>query len=184
MAYLRFPVPAFDRHALKNKDWSAPDLLSADDAAAKAASGDAVACAVAGSDALFEKFDIRGDNRHVVMTALPGSATMVGRSWAWFNQRVIVLDSLDAGSANIIADWKTPRTCNTRLGPEDGITVEGVVYSIHCKIYEGWETGSVPFYEGNRTLIESDDNEIRVLSSSDAECGAFHHCNLTFTWNA
>ena len=127
----RFPIPKFDRDAYKNMEWAPPRLLSADEqqklvAAARAGDPSVVGSyAVDAGEAFYDRFKIRGPHRHVVMCVLPpGKARLVGRSWAWFIQRALLVDSLDAAKARVLHDWTTPRPMNTRLGPEDGVEVE------------------------------------------------------------
>ena len=75
MAYIRFKIPAFDRYALKDMDWQAPSFIGDDEIARLIAArndGDANVYGVypvMPSDALFDRFSIRGDNRHAVMCA-------------------------------------------------------------------------------------------------------------------
>lgn len=188
--FMRFPIPEFNRDEFKDMEWQAPTFLSADetgDLIERQKSGDASAYGcyhVMPDDALFDKFAIRGEHRHAVMCVLPDTQVhVVGRSVAWAIQHIWIVDSLDAGSCQTIADWKTPRPLNTRIGPEDGITVDGgVVYSLHANAYgDHWM--------GNRTILDNDwdgdDDDhrgFRVLSAYDEDIDDFHDCNLQFQW--
>ena len=185
MGYVRFPVPEFDHEPLKDLPWEAPAYLSDADIAKvrdQQKAGDAGAPGaypVMPSDDFSDKFAIRGDHRHAVMCVLPaGGGHVYGRSTAWANQRLLIVDSLDPAALNVIADWKTPRPMNTRLGPEDGISLEGGTYF------------AVPVHQfadhwiGNRTLIRNDWDEstrangFAMLSASDEDLDDFHECNL------
>lgn len=190
MAYLRFPIPEFDYKQFDGLSWQAPEYISSDEIerlATAQADGDASANGaypVSAGDDVFEKFDIRGDHRHAVMCVLPdGDVHLLGRSYAWWNQRVIVSDSLDAGSLTAIYDWRTPRPKNTRLGPDDGVTISGgVYYVISSHMYDD-------HWVANRTLIENDwdggdaGNGFRVLGASKDNANEFFDCCLSFTWN-
>ena len=134
----RFPIPEFDRDRYKNMAWKEPALLSRDEqsrlaAAARAGDASAYGChAVEADDAFYERFKVQGPNRHVVMCVLPkGQVRVVGRSWAWPIQRAVLVDSLDVAGARVLQDWTTPRPMNTRLGPDEGVALEGgVVYAV------------------------------------------------------
>lgn len=183
----RFPIPEFDRDRYKNRTWAAPALLpAAEQQALRDAGqrGDATALggrAVAVDEALASRFRFGGPQLHAVMCVLPnGPVQMVGRSWAWPVQRALVLDSLDAGRARVLADWTTPRPMNTRLGPDDGITLPGgTVY-----VLAGHRYGD--HWIANRTLVSADDvapaRGFAVLSASGDDDNDFHACNLSFTW--
>lgn len=184
MAYIRFKIPAFDRDALKDMNWQAPAFIGDDEIARLIAArndGDASVYGVypvMPSDALFDRFSIRGDNRHAVMCVLPDDGTqMVGRSFAWSIQRAVVTDSLDPASLNVVADWKTPRPMNTRLGPDDGIPVGGVLYALCCN-------GIGDYWVGNRNILETNEGGARILSSYVEDSRDFHDCNLEFSWSA
>ena len=188
--FMRFPVPEFNRDELKDMEWQAPTFLSESEIGdlierQKAGDASAYGCyAVLPDDALFDKFAIRGDHRHAVMCVLPDADVHVlGRSVAWAIQHVWIVDSLDAGSCNVVADWKTTRPMNTRLGPEDGITVGGgVLYSLHANAF-------ADHWIGNRTILDNDwdggdaAHGFRVLSAHDEDIDDFHDCNLQFQWS-
>lgn len=190
VAWKRFPVPEFDADPFKDMTYEAPAPITPAEAAAlgeKAASGDASAIGghvVMPDEALFEKYDIKGDHRHAVFCALPSNAVqLLGRSWAWPIQRALILDSLDAASANVLYDWRTPRPMNTRLGPEDGVSVTG-----SCVVITGNKYAD--HWISNRTIVENDwqpedaSNGFRILSGSDDELDDFHDSYLAFTWSA
>ncbi|MYI90008.1 MAG: hypothetical protein F4082_06980 [Gammaproteobacteria bacterium] len=114
----RFPVPEFDRHVLKDMDWTAPEIKSGPDLSEYAC------VAVDADSALYERFSFVGDHLMAVACSLPDTtANIFGNSFAWPIQRALMLDSLDTENCQVIADWKTPRPMNTRFGPDSGITV-------------------------------------------------------------
>ena len=190
MPYVRFPIPEFRYEQYKDLDWDSPQLIDAAEAE-EIATGrrtgkttDYGCYAVSPGSEFFERFGVRGEHRHALLCLLPDAgARMIGRSRAWFINRALVTSSLDPASLKVIADWKTTRPINTRLGPEDGIEVSGALYVVCCRRYgDHWI--------GNRTLIDSTwDGEagtagFRILSSSEEEINEFHHANLTFHWPA
>ncbi|MEK9724584.1 MAG: hypothetical protein VW405_14025 [Rhodospirillaceae bacterium] len=179
MAYLRFPVPEYDFRPFKGLDWSPPALLGANAIEQHIADNAYGAYPVQADAALFDKFGVQGDHRHAVMCVTPASgAHLLGRSYAWWNQRALILDSLDAASATIVHDWRTPRPMNTRFGPEDGVDLAGgVCYVVACHMYDD-------HWLGNRTLIDNDmDGGFRVLGASKDDTNEFCEFNLTFTWD-
>jgi len=184
----RFPLPAFDYGRYKNRSWTPPTILSADLEArryvtAKTDGPVTVGCdPVAVSPAFCERFKLEGDHRHALMCILPRQGiTLVGRSHAWAIQLALVVDSLDASSANVLFEWKTPRPMNTRLGPEAGASFEARVCYVVCahRYADRWLF--------NRTQIETDNGSgapgFTILSASDDEIDDFHACNLSFTWS-
>lgn len=182
----RFPVPEFDRDLYKNLPWSKPDPLSSEQVtslAAAATNGEEKAGAypVAVGEALAGRFSFKMEGQPAVMCVLPGKEVRVtGRSWAWSIQRALIIDSLDADKAQVIADWHTPRPMNTRLGPDAGIALLQRVVYILCghKYAEHWIA--------NRTLIDTESqangNSVSVLSATDDSINDFHACNITLTW--
>lgn len=190
MAFLRFPIPEFDYKQFDGLNWEPPEYISSNEVerlTAARADGDAGALgayAVSPDGALFEKLDVRGDHCHAVMCVLPdGDNHLLGRSYAWWNQRVWILDGFDAASANVVYDWHTPRPKNTRLGPDDGVTVPGGVYFvISGHMYDD-------HWLGNRTIIDSDwgggdaAGGFRVLGASKDNANEFFDCCLSFSWN-
>lgn len=185
----RFPIPEFNRDELKDLSWSQPSFLSQDELAqliTRQKSADASAYGgypVSPDEALFAKLKIEGNHRHVVMCVLPDKPVrLVGRSCAWALQRAIVVDSLDPERCQTLIDWRTPRPMNTRLGPEDGVSIAGgIVYAI-C----GHRVGD--HWVGNRTRLEQtwrglpSGEGLAVLSSYNPEINDFHDCNLYFSW--
>lgn len=185
----RFPIPEFDRDQFKNLEWTPPAFLSKEDqdrliAAQKA--GDAQVCGgypIQADDAFYDHFSIRGEHRHAILCVLPDRpVTVVGRSFAWYKQRALMVDSLDPTRATVLHDWRTPRPMNTRLGPENGVTLPGGILYVVCahRYADHWI--------GNRTLIDNEwtnapgGHGFRILSSSDDRMNDFHHCNLSFSW--
>jgi hypothetical protein len=182
----RFPIPEFDRDAFKNRAWSTPTWL---DAAAQqrlrdaAKRGETSACgghAVKVDAALAAKYKFEGPHLHALYCVLPyAPVQLVGRSWAWPIQRALVLDGTDAASAQVLADWTTPRPMNTRLGPDAGITLPGgpVLVLLGHRVGERWIA--------NRTLVTLDGatagKGFAVISAS-GEDNDFHACNLNFSW--
>lgn len=187
----RFRVPEFDRDQFKDMDWSAPAYLAQgeiDELIGRQKAGDAAAYGcypVLPDDALFDRLKVHGEHRHAVLCVLPDQeVTILGRSHAWFLQKAWILDSLDAGSANMVAEWNTPRPMNVCLGPTDGITHPGgVLYAVTAHAYgDHWI--------GNRTILQNGTGsgaggqECRILSASFDDKNDFHDCNLSFTWEA
>jgi hypothetical protein len=186
----RFPIPEFDYQGFKNMEWRAPAYLPDGEqqrlVAARRA-GDAKVFGgypVQAHAAFYEKFHLKGDNRHVIMCLMPDrEVTLLGRSHAWAIQRALVTDSLDAASCKVLFDWKTPRSMNTRLGPEDGVKLQGGVAYVCCghRYADDWI--------GNRTIVQNDGswapdgNGFRILSAHDEDINDFHACNLSFSWN-
>jgi hypothetical protein len=184
----RFPVPEFDRFRYKNLPWSAPALL--DSVAARSgrlgagAQRAPSAVAVALDDEFCARFRLQGPHRHAVMCVTPASdVSLVGRSYAWPIQRALIVTSLAADRATVLADWTTPRPMNTRLGPEQGIVVSGGEFYIVCAHSYG------DHWIFNRTLIETaldatDRCELRVASATEEDNNDFHACNVTATWHS
>lgn len=176
----RFPVPEFDRDPFKDMDWQAPAYLTESEIAEKIVAGAHGAYPVLPGADFFAKLDLRGEHRHALLCILPETEVRIlGRSYAWPIQRAWIVDSLDVGSFNIIADWKTPRPMNNRLGPEDGITHGGgAVYLVTA-------TGYGDHWIGNRTIADNEGGNgggFRVLSSASEDSRDFHDCNVSFTW--
>ncbi len=185
MAYVRFPIPAFNAKEFKNMAWSAPSFLKDAEIAdlmKRQKAGDASSYgvyAVKPSDAFFDAHKIKGDNRHAVMCVLPSKKVKVlGRSHAWYIQRAIVLDGMDAGSKTVL-DWKTTRPICTRLGPDDGTTIDGgVYYALCCRQY-------ADYWLGNRTILDNEwkkGSGCRILSASVDDIDDFHEVYLEFQW--
>lgn len=172
----RFPVPEFDRHSLKNREWTAPEIASSP-------SRDTFGCvAVEASAALYDKFQFIGDHLMTIACTLPDTPiTMSGNSFAWPIQRAVVIDSLDPASCQTIADWTTPRPMNTRFGPDGGFTVNSteLYVLIGHKFAENWVA--------NRIILDNDwtgslGHGFRILSSSETEINDFHDAVVYFEW--
>ena len=177
----RFPIPDFDRDQYKNLAWLKPQGLSSSEAlkaSNEAASGP---IDVAISSQLAAKYKFEGEHLHAMMCTLPpGPVCITGRSWAWPVQRALILDSLDASSAKVIADWTTPRPMSTRIGPDSGIEHQGgPVY-----VLTGHRYGD--HWISNRSLggekSPGSSHGFSVLSASDDEINDFHACNIYFSW--
>jgi hypothetical protein len=177
MAYIRFPIPAFDHKALRGLEWSPPDLL--DRGAMTTAMEDAGktgAFAVTTDGSLLEKLNIQGEHCHAHLCMFPAGARLVGQSHSWWLQRALIVDSLDSATANVIADWRTPRPMNTRFGPENGIELpEGPLFVISSHaVSDHWV--------GNRTLTQDIDGGYRILGAAKDDTANFHEFCLSFTW--
>ena len=190
MAWKRFPVPEFEYRSLKARPYSAPGPISAEEAARVVeglAAGDrslAGAYAVTPDPALLERLDFRGDFQTMVLCALPGSgAHLLGRSYAWFNQRAFIVDR-NAADAEVLYNWRTPRPMNTRFGPEDGVTLETApVYVLSGRIV-------ADHTRGNRVMIDSDwapgegCEGFRILAACNEGADDFHDSCFEFSWQA
>lgn len=179
----RFPVPEFDRDQFKDMDWQAPKYLTEAEIAERITADAHGAYPVLPGEDFFARLNVHGEHRHALLCVLPEVAVqIVGRSYAWALQRTWIVDSLDPAGCEIIADWKTPRPMNTRLGPDDGIVHGGgTVYLVTAHGYgDHWI--------GNRTIADNgrDGGGIgqgfRVLSSADGAGRDFHNCNVSFSW--
>lgn len=187
MAYVRFPVPEFNHREFKDMPWQAPNFLGDADIkrlAERQKAGDVQAYgayAIKPADAFFEALKVRGDHRHAVLCVLPDKPVkLLGRSHAWFIQRAVIVDSLDPGTMKTVVEWTTPRPINTRLGPDDGVTVNGgVLYAVCCRKY-------ADYWIGNRTILDNDWNKgrgFRILSASVEDVNDFHEIYLAFSWD-
>ncbi len=177
VAWKRFPIPEFDHEQYQDMPWNAPSL---EDVAAVGSQPGATAVKL--DSAIADRFGFSGEHLHAVACNLPaGGAHLLGRSHAWKIQRMLLLN---AGNGEVVADWKTPRPMNTRLGPEDGIDLPAGTYLAVCghKYADGWI--------GSRSIVQNglslDDGSIgfRVLAASDDELDDFNHVCLTFSWKA
>ncbi len=189
MAWKRFPVPEFDHRSLKGRNYSPPQILSKDEEdqiKSTALSGDetvAGAYAVEPDEALLDKLSFGGDYRQMIMCVLPSAGGhLLARSMAWFNQRVYILDGNNT-HATVLYDWRTPRTHNTRLGPEEGIKVDQtVLYLLSGRILEGG-------HRGNRLMIDTDwspsngGNGYMVMAGCDKGGDNFHDSCFMLSWN-
>ncbi len=190
MGWKRFPVPAFDHRPLKGLDYTPPEVISKEEEARIVAAANAGDASVAGAygvepnPALLEKLSFRGDNRQMILCALPGpGAHLLGRSLAWFNQRAYLLDK-NAADAEVLEKWRTPRTHNTRLGPEDGVTLDrSVIYILSGRILEDCDYG-------NRLMIDADwspgDGKAgyRIVAGCDKGGNDFHDSCFMLSWAA
>jgi len=156
MAWIRFPVPAFDSGPLKKMAYEPPAPISGAEAARIVKAAEAGDSSVAGGyavepdAALLEKLDFRGDYRTMILCALPGpGARLLGRSYAWFNQRAFILDR-NAADAEILYNWRTPRPMNTRFGPETGVILDRATICILSGRILADHT------RGNRVMIDHD----------------------------
>lgn len=187
----RFPIPEFDRDQFKNLEWSPLAPLAADAEARLLSawkSGDESICGaypVTAPDTFFDRFSIRGEHRLAILCLLPKrEVTLLGRSFAWKKQLALIVDSLDAQKAQTLHEWRTPRPMNTRLGPENGVTLNGgALYAVLAHRY-------ADYFIGNRTMVDNEWRDapggrgFRIMSSSDDRMSDFHHANLFFSWPA
>jgi len=190
MTWKRFAIPQFDHRALRGMDHAPPQPVSSDEAGEivrRAAAGDAGVGgghAVEPDPALLERLNFTGEFRQMVLCALPGEqAHLLARSMAWFNQRAFLLDANSADAA-VVVNWRTPRTHNTRLGPENGVPVaQRVLYLLSGRIVEE-ET------RGNRLILDNawapgaGRSGFRVLAGCDKGGDRFHDSYFEFTWAA
>lgn len=190
MAWKRFPVPQFDHRSLKGLTYSPPTTISKEEEARivkGAADGDASVAGAYGVEpdaALLEKLAFRGDVQQMVLCALPTlETTLLGRSMAWFNQRAYILDA-NTPDAAVLHKWRTPRTHNTRLGPEDGVMLDRpFVYLLSGRILEDHD-------RGNRLMVDADWSPgegrggYRVVGGCDKGGDDFHDSCFMFTWAA
>lgn len=190
MGWKRFPVPEFDHVSLKGLDFVPPDPISADEEQriiAAASGGDASvagAYAVTPDEGLLQRLSFEGDDIQMILCALPpGGADILGRSMAWFNQRAYFLNS-NAADAEVLMTWHTPRTHNTRLGPENGTNVQlPYLYLLSGRITEDSTIG-------NRVMIESDwapedgGEGVRIICACNKGDPNFHDSCFAISWTA
>ena len=190
MEWKRFPIPEFDHRVLMGLTYEPPSPISADKAqeiASAAANGDA---SVAGGyivepdSALLERLNFRGEHSVIVLCAIPGAdAHLLGRSRAWFNQNVTVLDGNHA-DATTLYDWHTPRTFNTILGPENGVSLEpGAVWILAGRVLGDHIRANKVMFDANWSS-EDGRKGFRVITASDAEPSQFHDSCFELTWAA
>ena len=184
----RFPVPEFDYEDLRGRAWNAPACIDADAAKrlmAAAAGGDTGAFGaypVQAPNAFFDALELHGEHRTAVLCLLPGTGvTMVGRSHAWKLQRVAVVDGTPDTSPRLLAEWKTSRPMNTRLGPEAGVPAPATAL---CLVF-GHRFAD--HWVGNRIMVDTGwtperGSGLRVLSCDDENQGDFHAAVMTFSW--
>lgn len=187
MAYVRFPIPEFNHREFKDVAWQPPNFLGDADIQRlieRQKAGDAGAFgayAIKPQDTFFDTLKVRGDHRHAVLCVLPEKPVkLLGRSHAWYIQRAVVVDSLDPATMKTVVDWTTPRPINTRLGPDDGVTINGgVLYAVACRKY-------ADYWIGNRTILDNEWKKgrgFRILSASVEDINNFHEIYLAFTWD-
>ncbi len=188
MAYVRFPIPEFNYAEFKNMTWTAPTFLAEGEITRLIAGQKANDVSMLGgypikpSDAFFDRLGVRGEHRHAVMCVLPKKPVKVlGRSRSWFIQRAVAVDSLEPGAGKPLFDWKTTRPINTRLGPDNGITIDGgVIYVVGCRSY-------ADHWLGNRTIVDNQWNKgrgFRILSPVSDDVDDFHGIYLAFEWDS
>ena len=184
MAYIRFSIPEYDYKQFNGLSWKAPDLISLEETDKLSSIAEGGCFPVDAPSDVLERLDIRGEHCHAVMCVVPSSGThLLGRSWAWWKQRVVIIDSLVSDTMNVLHDWRTPRSMNTRLGPENGVPLSGGTYFIiTCHQYDD-------HWLGNRTVLDNEwdgadaDNGFRILATSKDSSEDFSETCLTFTWN-
>lgn len=190
MAWKRFPVPTFDHEPLKNMAYDPPAPIANEEAARIAEAASAGDRSVAGGyavepdSALLERLDFQGEHRSMILCALPGpGAHLLGRSYAWFNQRAFILDR-NAQDAETVYRWHTPRPMNTRFGPETGVTLD------HAAIYilSGRILGN--HTRANRVMIDPNWSPakgrmgFRVAAACDEGDDHFHDSCFELSWPA
>ncbi len=188
MDWKRFPVPEFDCSALKGLTFEPPDPISQTQALATAAQAASTDASLAGGyvvepdTALLERLNFSGEHAVIVLCALPGSgAHLLARSRAWFNQQAFILDG-NTVDAQILHDWRTPRTFNNRFGPDDGLELS----CTSIWILTGRVTAD--HTHANRVMIDTgwipDNNRkgFRVIAAGDTEQGRFHDSCFELAW--
>ena len=90
----------------------------------------------------------------------------------------------NAVDAEVLEKWRTPRTHNTRLGPEDGVTLDRtVVYILSGRILEDCDYG-------NRLMIDTDWSPgqgkagYRIVAGCDKGGNDFHDSCFMLSWAA
>ncbi len=172
----RFPVPEFNRHELKDMEWEAPAIQAADDSRA------AGMAAVAAGEDFYDRFSFEGEHLCAVDCKFPAKqVTVRGNSFAWPIQRVVITDSLNPASLNVLADWTTPRPMNTRLGPDGGITIDTdrAFVMIGHKFADRWVANRLILVHQWST---DSGNGFRILSSSEERINDFHDAIAYFEW--
>ena len=184
MAYIRFSIPEYDYKQFNGLSWKAPDLMSLEETEKHTSISEGGCCPVEAPKEVLEQLDIRGEHCHAGTCVVPSpGAHLLGRSWAWWKQRVVIVDTLVPGAINILHDWRTPRSMNTRLGPEDGVPLSsGTFFILASHQYDD-------HWLGNRTFLDNEwdgadaNNGFRVLATSKDGSEDFSETCLTFTWN-
>ncbi len=186
----RFPIPEFDRDPFKDMDWQAPAYLAEADIAEKIAADAHGAYPVLPGEDFLAKLGVRGEHRHALLCILPEApgteVRILGRSYAWPIQRAWIVDTLDPAAFEVIADWRTLRPMNTRLGPDDGIA-NGIAHGGGA-VYLVTAHGHGDHWIGNRTIADNGwdggaaGNGFQVLSAANEDSRDFHECNVSFNW--
>lgn len=188
MAWKRFPIPEFDHRSLRGLTYSPPETISKseeDSLVAAALSGDQSGLGAYGVEPnaeLLERLSFNGDHQQMILCILPaGGCRLLGRSMAWYNQRAYVLDA-NSPDAQVIHEWRTPRTHNTRLGPDDGVSLDRqVIYLLSGRILEDED-------RGNRVMIDTGWSPgagragYRILAGCDKGGDNFHDTCLMVSW--
>ncbi|MBI1384372.1 MAG: hypothetical protein GC150_05635 [Rhizobiales bacterium] len=187
VAWKRFPVPEYAYEQFRDMSYTAPSLIDAGAVKAladRAKGGDAAACGghatSMGSD-IASKLGFSGEHVHAIACVVPaGGAHLLARSHAWRIQRAVLLEGGDARKP--LADWRTPRPMNTRLGPDNGIEIPGGCHLLLLghKFADGWIASRTIVQNGLDT--GNGRKGFRVLANSDDEIDDFHDMSLTFDW--
>ena len=178
MAYIRFPIPVFDHKKLRGLDWVPPAVLNEGEIKSKISNQTTYGgFTVESPNSLNKNFNIQGEHTHAILCIVPEGTLLVGRSYSWWLQRALVLDSLDGDVSNIIYDWRTPRPINNRFGPEEGVVLnQNIIYVASSHNYAS-------HWVANRTLIENYENGLRILGTAKEGTSNFHEFCLTFSWS-
>ena len=190
MEWKRFPVPEFDHKPLRGLTYEPPSPISATQAqeittaAAQADASVAGAYAVEADPALLERLSFSGEHAIIMLCAMPRpDAHLLARSRAWFNQRAFILDG-NTAQANILYEWSTPRTFNTCLGPQDGVTLDtAAIWILTGRIISDYTHANRVMVDTNWTP-DNNLNGFRVIAASDVEAGQFHESCFELTWPA
>jgi len=178
MAYVRFPIPAFDHKSLRGLSWSEPAYLDDSGISARIAAAEPGAYPVRADAALFDALGVSGEHCHAYLCLYPSGARLLGRSHSWWLQRATVIDTLDPGAMNVIADWRTPRPINTRFGPEDGIDLPDAPVYVVASHAHGAE------WVADRTLTQAFDGGYRIVATAKDDSANFDEFCLDFSWEA
>lgn len=177
MAYRRFPIPEFNHKAFRGLDWSQPDYVHEEDIKKELAEKDTFGIfPIKANPDILSRFSVQGEHAHALLCKVPNGSRLIGRSYSWWLQRAIVTDSITSDEFKVLADWRTPRPMNTRLGPEDGIKInDKLLYVISCH-------GHSDHWVGNRTLVKEIDDGYHLLGCAKDGTSNFYEFCLTFTW--
>ena len=189
MAWKRFPVPEFDHRSLRNLNYTPPNPISEKEEEAlviSARAGDTSqfgAYAVMPNAELLKRLNFRGDVQQMILCILPSEeSNLLGRSMAWFNQRAYILNG-NSADAKVIYEWRTPRTHNTRLGPDNGVKLDDpVVYLLSARILEDENRGNRVMIDQNWTP-ENGRQGYRIIAGSDKDETNFHDSCFMVSWS-